>query len=265
MTDAAPYREGPRYLLCPRCGDLLERAFDAVHVCMRCEGVWIPPLSLEKAFGDPQWPGGRNAWWRNVLACPECATEGSQTTLSAVTIGSLIADRCHSQGLWLDRGELGRLMGGSTADDRGDDDLAALRERLRASEGDLEQLLELRQARRAERDRRAQLAAEYRDWLDAQQQRRRDQATRAEQEASTRRAVEAAERALDDARRDHERTLARVREAQAEASAHVARMETEVAEQRAALHASEAKLEGARVRLRAIDDELAALERRNHR
>ena len=73
MTDAAPFRERPSVLLCPRCGEMLERVFDAVRTCLRCEGVWIATVTLERAFGDPKWPRGSSMWWRNALECPECA------------------------------------------------------------------------------------------------------------------------------------------------------------------------------------------------
>src|SRR5687767_121925 len=110
MTELAPFRERPKFLLCPRCGEMLELAFEAVLTCLRCEGIWIAAVILERAFGDPKWPRGASTWWRNALECPECASEGETQTMTAVQAGEVVVDRCASHGLWLDRTELCRLM-----------------------------------------------------------------------------------------------------------------------------------------------------------
>lgn len=297
-----PYRELPKFVLCPRCGEVLDRAFDGVLVCLRCEGLWISPISVTKAFGDATWPCGKNTWWRDSLACPECASDGVATTMSSAMVDRVVIDRCRDHGLWLDRGELGRLMGTPTTDPGGNADLAALRARLEAAETDLEQLLARRDAWRAGLDLRRQSESDYRDWLEAERQRRveLERAHREEIAASERRAVQAkaqleaeararkardeleranaervrnAELARADAERQAERArnaihierehaLQRLGDARVQASAHVSRIEAQLVAQRESLRACEAELASARSRLRAIEDQLAALDRR---
>ena len=262
MHEHSPFRERPKFLLCPRCGEMLDRAFDAVLVCLRCEGVWIAPISLEKAFGNPKWPQAAGMWWHNSLECPECAFEGKATTMDAGAAGGVIIDRCHTHGLWLDRGELGRLMGGDTDDERGDDDLVALRDKLAGAEIDLEQLLKRRDAWRADVDVRRTAAAEYRKWLETEERRRIETAqalARADRERAEAEQTEAIERALRE--RDRDRALQKLGDARVAASAEVARLESSIIMTREQLHQSEAELVGARARLRAIDDQLEAIDR----
>ena len=211
-----PYRERPKLMLCPRCGEILDHAFDAVRVCMRCEGVWLGALSIQKAFGDRRWPDAQNIWWRNATPCPECAMEGESEIMNAAIIGQILIDRCYQHGLWLDRGELGRLMGGPLADDRGDDDLAALRERLEVMDSELENLLKRRDAWRVEAELRTKSGAEYRAWLAAEQQRR----------LAAERAIEAEKKPTEEQRQRAERERAR-RAADEARAAELARLEAE--------------------------------------
>lgn len=212
MTELAPFRERPKFLLCPRCGEMLERAFEAVLTCLRCEGLWIAKLILEKAFGDPRWPGGSSMWWRNSLECPECASEGAVQAMTAMQAGDVLVDRCPSHGLWLDRTELARLL-----EERGEllpgSELELLRAQLPAADGDLEQLARRREAWRSDLGQRRKAAQEYRAWLEAEQRRRIER----EREAREREAREREEqaRAEEDAREREQRARseqARVRE-----------------------------------------------------
>lgn len=256
MTDVAPFRERPKMLLCPRCGELLERAFEAVLTCLRCEGLWIATVTLEKAFGDPKWPRGPAMWWRNALECPECASEGETQTLTAVQAGDVVVDRCAAHGLWLDRTELFRLMGGRAADAGGvSPDLAALRAHLDVADVDLEGLVRRRDAWRSDLGLRRKAAVEYRAWLEAEQRRRLEVAAALEQVARER----------EEARRDRERALQKLGDARQEASADVGRVETQIIMLRERLRATEAELDGARARLRALDDQLEALRRQADR
>src|SRR5687768_11326724 len=107
----SPFRERPRVLLCPRCGDVLEQISDGVHTCTRCQGAWLPVATIDRAFGTPRWPGGASAWWRRALECPACAFEGGPGAMTPTLLGDLILDRCATHGVWLDHGELGRLLG----------------------------------------------------------------------------------------------------------------------------------------------------------
>ncbi|HEU0034840.1 MAG TPA: zf-TFIIB domain-containing protein [Kofleriaceae bacterium] len=272
-----PFRQRPKLLMCPRCGEMLERAFDAVHACLRCEGVWIAPVSLDKAFGDPRWPHARSMWWRASLACPECASEGAVRTMVAAAAGSVMVDRCASHGLWLDRGELGRLMGGDTANDDGDDDLAQLRALVRANESDLAELLDRRQKFRADSDVRADDArkrlAQLEAQLAAQRQReleREEQRRRAEQELRNEEARrQAAERERQQAEEAYAAELRRRREQarrrselvarRRDATADIAHLETQLTDAHDVVAKLEAALAVERARLHRIDDELKAL------
>ncbi len=276
MMDESPFRERPKFLLCPRCGEMLDRAFDAVLVCLRCEGVWIAPVSLEKAFGSPKWPVAQSMWWRNSLECPECAAQGVAMVMDAAMSGHVLIDRCTSHGVWLDRGELGRLMGGATDDDAGDDDLEALRGKLAAVDADLEGLIGRREAWRADVDARRRAASEYRSWLQTEERRRADLAKERERERELerqqtlllaaaqreRREQElAAEKLRDLAGREREQVIQRLGDARVQTSSEVARIESQIIMMRAELRSTEALLDGARARLRAIDDQLEVLQR----
>jgi Zn-finger nucleic acid-binding protein len=276
MTDLAPFRERPKSLLCPRCGEMLDRAFDVVLVCLRCEGVWMPRISLEKAFGTARWPDARAMWWRNSIECPECAFTGVANMMDAAMAGSVLIDRCASHGIWLDRGELGRLMGGDTANDAGDDDLEALRARLSGGAEDLEGLIGRREAWRADLENRRRAAGEYRSWLQDEERRRHEAIEARAQAAETERLLHAAvvaeerqrhdqQRAAADARleaaREHERARQELGDTRVDASSEVARLEAQIVTLRGKLRATEAQLDGARTRLRAIDDQLEVMHR----
>jgi Zn-finger nucleic acid-binding protein len=162
----SPYRERPRFLLCPRCGEALDRVFEGVSSCLRCEGLWIAPATLDAAFGDPRWPGGNALWWRNSLECPECAFEGKATLMVARLSSDVLVDQCAEHGVWLDRGELGRLMGGAA------DELAALRDRLAVAAPELDQLVARRETWRADVDVRRKAAHGYRQAQEEEHRRR---------------------------------------------------------------------------------------------
>jgi Zn-finger nucleic acid-binding protein len=303
MTDVAPFRERPKFLLCPRCGEMLERAFEAVLTCLRCEGLWIAAVTLERTFGDPRWPRGPSMWWRNELECPECASEGQVQAMTAVQAGDIVVDRCSSHGVWLDRTELCRLMGSGDPGPGGvSPDLAALRARLEATDVDLEQLARRRDAWRTDLGARRKAAQEYRAWLEAEQRRRlegsaaleraererlrerereREQAqaeqaraeqaresaaearareARAEAERERKREIEEREAERAAARRERARAIQRLGDTRMAASADIERLETRIIMLREQLHATEAELDGARVRLRAIDDQLDAAQ-----
>lgn len=107
-------------LRCPACRTALivvERHGIEVDCCPACEGIWfdegelgllgeragmtIAPASLFEA-------GGRSGRRR----CPRCS-ERLQLLDAAESGGRRIeVDRCSKHGLWLDRGELGRMLSG---------------------------------------------------------------------------------------------------------------------------------------------------------
>ena len=92
-------------------------------------------------------------WWQNSLACPECMFEGTTTIMDARSANNVQIDRCPTHGLWLDRGELGRVMA------TGSDELAELLRRIEATI-DVEQLAERRQRWQSELRSREQAAGE---------------------------------------------------------------------------------------------------------
>jgi len=106
----SPYRVEPHVVLCPRCGDVLSPVFAGVLSCVRCEGLWLAQPTIDRAFQDPMWPGGASAWWRRELNCPVCLMEGTENLMAAILDGNIVIDRCRGHGLWLDAGELGRVL-----------------------------------------------------------------------------------------------------------------------------------------------------------
>ncbi|MCW5809236.1 MAG: zf-TFIIB domain-containing protein, partial [Deltaproteobacteria bacterium] len=191
--EGSPYRERPRLLMCPRCRELLDVALNGVRQCMRCEGLWLSPRTVEIAFGSPRGPAGTSAWWRNAIECPECATEGRTTVMQARTCGEVLVDTCFEHGLWLDRGELAQLLGTAT------DELL----RLRANGlpvPDLDELRARREKWRADGELRRRMTATYLDLLEDEHRRRaamQDEARREAERGTAQRLAE--ERARRDA------------------------------------------------------------------
>ncbi len=172
-----PYREGPSFLLCPRCGELLDRVFDDVLACMRCHGIFITPPTAGVAFEDPAWPKDASAmWWKSELPCPICAHAGADTIMAAQIFEGTQIDRCASHGLWLDAGELSRLQR-----TRGDE-LAYLRNKLHG-DGDQLQLDAKREQWRRDVDARRRAAEEHDAWLAAERKRQIEEADRRQEEA----------------------------------------------------------------------------------
>jgi Zn-finger nucleic acid-binding protein len=266
---------------------MLDRAFEGVSACLRCEGLWIAPATLDAAFGNPRWPDGHTLWWRNSVECPECAFEGKATVMSARMSSDVLVDQCPEHGVWLDRGELGRLMGVAG------DELGALRDRLAVMAPGLDQLVARREAWRADVEVRRKAAFDYRQALDEEHRRRAEisRAERARIEAEARdrdvtappssrerpRATPRASRAepppaadpIEASRRAaHHRQQLGTERAQASAEVarlqgqlavlrdHVRRLDEELAETRHRAGGVQHELDAARTRLRTLDDEL---------
>jgi Zn-finger nucleic acid-binding protein len=269
---------------------MLDRAFDGVSTCLRCEGLWIAPATLDAAFGNPRWPVGHTLWWRNSLDCPECAFEGKSTLMAARMSNDVLVDQCPEHGVWLDRGELGRLMGVPT------NELAALRDRLAVMAPDLEQLVARREKWRADIEIRRKAAQDYRQALEEEHRRRVaiSEAERARLDAEDRLRAAAtapppaqppaqpraerpappppAEDPIEGARRAARRKQALGTE-RAQASAevarlqgrlaalhhHVRRLDAELADTRQRADGVQHELDVARARLHTLDGELDAL------
>jgi Zn-finger nucleic acid-binding protein len=236
----SPYRELPRVLMCPRCGDVLERVVDGVWTCTRCEGVWLTNAMIDRAFGTQRWPGGASAWWRREVDCPACAGAGEQDAMTPMLVGDLLVDRCSKHGIWLDHSELGRLIGAPSVVE-----VEALYRRLRPDEELPEAIVEYRKRRAAELGRRARELEEYRAKLAA------EQARIAEEQATEQRKRIAELRAAERKRLDELRAVA---------GQEVTAAEKELVALRAHVRTAEGKLADARARLLETDRQIDALD-----
>jgi Zn-finger nucleic acid-binding protein len=155
-----PYRDAHALLHCPRCGDSLEAIRDGLAACFNCRGVWLGTAAVTLAFGNELWAQGTNAWWKRSLVCPVCNQE-----MAAIIASDTLVDRCGTHGLWLDAGELGRLLNAPAAEE-----LTALYRQLAPNETmpEIAARQAIRDAERAEA-RRLELAAQ----VAAQQERER--------------------------------------------------------------------------------------------
>jgi Zn-finger nucleic acid-binding protein len=151
---------------------MLDPTLEGISTCLRCEGIWIAPATLDAAFGSPRWPAGQTLWWRTPIECPDCAFDGVSTLMTTRMSSDVIVDQCAQHGVWLDRGELGRLMGA------GSDELEALRARLAVIAPDLEQLVARREKWRTDVEIRRKAALERQQA--AELERRRNKVTESE-------------------------------------------------------------------------------------
>jgi len=270
---------------------MLDRAFEGVSSCLRCEGLWIGPATLDAAFGNPRWPSGVTLWWRNSVECPECAFEGKTTLMAARMSNDVLVDQCPEHGVWLDRGELGRLMGA------GADELGALRDRLAVMAPDLEQLVARREKWRADIEARRKAALDYRQALEAEHRRRIEiaeaerarldveararavaatpspqvlpptphRSARAEPPPAAADPVEAARRAahhrqqLGTQRAQGSADVARLQGQLVVLQDHVRRLETELADTKQRANRVQHEIDEARGRLRTLDHQLDGL------
>jgi Zn-finger nucleic acid-binding protein len=232
----APFREAPRMLACPRDGSILETVMAGVQVCIGCDGVWLPKLTLDKAFGTPYWPQGPSAWWRPALACPVCVIDGRGAQMTPVSSQGVFVDRCMEHGVWLDAGELGRLLDAPRVIE-----LEAFYEVLRPDSELPPRLVEFRKLRDEERARRIRELEEFRK--------------RQEGEAAKRRAEAASA---------HQAELARIRAEEARTRRELLQKQVvELGKQRQEafdhLHARERALQDARAKVQAAEAELVEL------
>jgi Zn-finger nucleic acid-binding protein len=150
------YREAAHVIVCPRCDDVFDEIFEGVSACVRCNGMWIAQPAIDRAFSDPMWPPGPSAWWRRELSCPVCASEGKLAIMVPVLDGTVVVDRCRGHGVWLDEGELGRVLGVP-------DGLAVLYARLFGTDMPTDLQRSLTGSELAQRRRQA---SEHKAWLD---------------------------------------------------------------------------------------------------
>ncbi|HWN66096.1 MAG TPA: zf-TFIIB domain-containing protein [Haliangium sp.] len=119
-----PYRQPPvepsSDLRCPRCqSDLRKQAVgpNQVERCASCHGVWISAAEFNELIGDldrreavrvrelphrqAEDPGG-------YLACPRCDEIMARRNFGRTS--GILVDTCKKHGIWLDRGELRRVV-----------------------------------------------------------------------------------------------------------------------------------------------------------
>lgn len=131
----SPYREPAPSLACPRCGRPLSDSTGAVATCPGCHGVWLPTSVIAQLFDEEDWPQGTPMWWHSKLACPQCARTASEDppVMLARNVGGVFIDRCARHGVWLDAGEVGRVVALPGVHDA--EVLGVLRVRLHGTEG----------------------------------------------------------------------------------------------------------------------------------
>jgi Zn-finger nucleic acid-binding protein len=118
VEDAAP-------LNCPRCSSSLQAlALVGVHVreCSACGGLWLDPDALQKLCDAheehsavvsslesrvPANPAAQDTV--RYIPCPQCAKLMNRVNFAHSS--GVIMDVCKTHGVWLDRGELQRVMG----------------------------------------------------------------------------------------------------------------------------------------------------------
>lgn len=117
VEDAAP-------LNCPRCTSPLQAlALAAVHVreCSACGGLWMDPDTLQKLCDAHEEHAGVVSSLESrvpanpapqdtirYIPCPQCAKLMNRVNFAHSS--GVVMDVCKSHGVWLDRGELQRVM-----------------------------------------------------------------------------------------------------------------------------------------------------------
>ena len=106
---------------CPACGTelvVVEREEIEVDWCVDCRGLWFDEGEMEllgekagrrlesedlgRAKGDSITSGERR--------CPRCPRRMERVVLALGSGEGIEIDRCAEHGIWLDQGELGRIM-----------------------------------------------------------------------------------------------------------------------------------------------------------
>ena len=105
---------------CPACKShlvVVEREEIEVDWCVSCLGLWFDEGELEllgEKTGrtlDVADLGRRATATRSDRRCPRCPRRMEQLELPVPDGPAIVVDRCISHGFWLDRGELGALIG----------------------------------------------------------------------------------------------------------------------------------------------------------
>ncbi len=110
---------------CPRCGEALQGlrlGVTSVHECAACGGLWVDPDSLQKLCdAREEHSSVVSALEARVptkpvtpdtvryIPCPVCKKLMNRVNFAHTS--GVIMDVCKSDGVWLDRGELQRVVG----------------------------------------------------------------------------------------------------------------------------------------------------------
>jgi Zn-finger nucleic acid-binding protein len=112
-------------LNCPRCSEALQAlrlGATTVQECAACGGLWVDPDSLQKLCDTREDHAGvasslearvpRNPAAPDTvryIPCPRCAKLMNRVNFAHTS--GVILDVCKTHGVWLDRGELQRVVG----------------------------------------------------------------------------------------------------------------------------------------------------------
>src|SRR5690606_13069367 len=86
-------------------------------VCVRCHGIFAPARAWSRFWRAPEsgldlegrFPSGRAVPLTPLVACPVCRSEMERARFSATS--DVVVDVCaRGHGIWLDAGELGRVL-----------------------------------------------------------------------------------------------------------------------------------------------------------
>jgi Zn-finger nucleic acid-binding protein len=118
VDDATP-------LTCPRCSESMQAlrlGAISVHECAACGGLWVDPQTLQKLCdAREEHAGVVSALAARVptgaavpdtvryIPCPQCRKLMNRVNFSKTS--GVIMDVCKADGVWLDRGELERVVG----------------------------------------------------------------------------------------------------------------------------------------------------------
>jgi Zn-finger nucleic acid-binding protein len=112
-------------LKCPRCAELLQSLHlgtTMVRECAACGGLWVNPGTLQKLCDAREEHAGvvsalavrmpKNTAPTDTvryIPCPQCTKLMNRVNFAHSS--GVILDVCKTDGVWLDRGELQRVMG----------------------------------------------------------------------------------------------------------------------------------------------------------
>jgi Zn-finger nucleic acid-binding protein len=112
-------------LVCPRCSEPLQAlslGTTSVHECAACGGLWVASDTLQKLCDAREEHAGVAAALEarvptktgapdtvRYMPCPRCSKLMNRVNFAHAS--GVILDVCKADGVWLDRGELQRVMG----------------------------------------------------------------------------------------------------------------------------------------------------------